>query len=206
VATDNNMVSDSGAADLVRFAPAPMLVSLDGVSREAVMDTNPWTYAVTSAEMVREGRIDPAAAAGSGRIPDPRRFAFFEACGDVQDATLAIDVGIRAADGSITWLPSDRGDARFRIARDGCFRGGVPVPDGTEPGALAGLRVHGYPRPPRQGEAPPPNGSGRVVLQRVNGVFMLDREFKPTRRTLAWSGSLNVPTDGSPTDVPSSTR
>jgi hypothetical protein len=205
VATDNNMVSDSGPAGFVRFAPAPTIVSLEHTSREAVMDANAWTYAVTAAEMVREGRIDAAAAAGTGRIPDPRRFAYFEACGDVRDATLSIDVGVRAADGTVAWLPSDRGDARFRIARGGCFRGGVPVPEGTDLAAIAGLRVHAYPRPPRQDEPPPPPGSGLVVLQQVNGVFMLDREFRPTRRTLEWTGTLNVPTDGSPTAVPTST-
>ena len=43
------------------FAPAPQLVSLAGKSREHVMDENPWMYAASSAEMVREHRIDPAA-------------------------------------------------------------------------------------------------------------------------------------------------
>ena len=60
VSTTNNMVADHGPDDVVRFAPAPQLVSLAGTSRERVMDDNPWTYAVTSAEMLREHRIDPA--------------------------------------------------------------------------------------------------------------------------------------------------
>src|SRR5262245_54597373 len=55
VATENNMVADHGAAELIRFAPAPMTVLLDHVSREAVMDQEPWTYAITAAEMLREG-------------------------------------------------------------------------------------------------------------------------------------------------------
>src|ERR1051326_220537 len=86
VATDNNMVADHGADDLVRFAPAPQLVTLDRTSRESVMDQNPWMYAVTSAEMVREHRIDPMAAPGSGKIVDPRRYITLEACGRVKDA------------------------------------------------------------------------------------------------------------------------
>src|SRR5262249_29737346 len=87
VATLNNMVADHGADDLIRFAPAPQLVSLAGASREKVMDDNVWMYAVTSAEMVREHRIDPAARPGSGTIVDPRRYATVEACGQVKDAT-----------------------------------------------------------------------------------------------------------------------
>jgi hypothetical protein len=75
VATDNNMVADHGADDLVRFAPMPQPVRLREASREAVMDQQFWTYAVTSAEMRREGRIDVDPRPGSGRIVDPRRYA-----------------------------------------------------------------------------------------------------------------------------------
>src|SRR5262245_61720412 len=84
VATENNMVADHGADDPIRFAPAPQLESLTGASREKVMDDNPWMYAVTSAEMLREHRVDPMAAPGSGRIVDPRRYVTVEACGQVK--------------------------------------------------------------------------------------------------------------------------
>jgi hypothetical protein len=94
VATENNMVADHGPDDMIRFAPAPQLVSLAGASREKVMDDNPWMYAVTSAEMLREHRIDPMAAPGSGKIVDPRRYVTVEACGRVKDATLALDIGV----------------------------------------------------------------------------------------------------------------
>jgi hypothetical protein len=80
------------------------------------MDDNPWMYAVTSAEMVREGRVDPLATPGSGKIVDPRRYVTIEACGQVKDATLAFDIGVRPPGGEIVWLPTDT-DPRFRIAR-----------------------------------------------------------------------------------------
>jgi len=202
VATENNMVADHGPEESIRFAPAPEMVALNRVSREAVMDERPWTYAVSSAEMVREGRIDPSAAAGSGRIPDPRRYATVEGCGEVHDATLAFDIGVRRAGHDVEWYPTDRGDPRFRIARGGCFRGGAPLPDGTSPSEIVDLRIRAYTRPPREGETALPPGTGRVVLQRINRVFMLDRSFVPALSPLNWEGTLAVPSDAAPVAVP----
>jgi hypothetical protein len=198
VATENNMVADHGADDLVRFAPAPQLVSLAGTSREKVMDDNPWMYAVTSAEMVREHRVDPGATPGSGRIVDPRRYVTIEACGQVKDATLAFDVGVKTG-GDLVWLPTDT-DPRFRIARGGCFRGGAPAPAGVTGADVAGLRIRAYARPAREGEPAPPAGS--VVLERVTKVFMLDRSFVPAVLPLSWIGVLPVKTDSSPVAIP----
>lgn len=202
VATDNNMVADHGRDDMISFAPAPKLVTLTAASREAVMDAEPWTYAVTSAEMTREGHVDPAARAGSGKIPDPRRYAVVEACADVSDATLAFDIGVRGADGQMTWYATDRDEPRFRIARGGCFRGGAPLPDGVGPGEIVGLRARAYTRPARPGEAPLPAGAGHVVLRRVNRVFMLDTQFLPATSSLVWTGELRIGTDGAPVQVP----
>jgi hypothetical protein len=178
VATENNMVADHGAAELIRFAPAPEKVVLDRVSREAVMDREPWTYAITAAEMLREGRIDPAAAPGSGRIPDPRTYATVEACADVTDATLALEVGVRGPDSTVAWYPTDRGEPRFRVARSGCFRASAPIPEDKRAVDVVGLRVVAYTRPPREGEAPLSTGTGRVTLKQVNRVFVLDHEFR----------------------------
>src|SRR5262245_45881340 len=176
VATENNMVADHGADDLIRFAPAPQLVSLAGTSREKVMDDNPWMYAVTSAEMAREHRIDPNATPGSGKIVDPRLYITVEACGQVKDATVALDIGIRHVGGDVVWLPTDT-DPRFRIARGGCFRGGSPTPAAVTSPEVAGLRVRAYARPAREGEPSPPAPS--VVLQAVTKVFSLDTQFVP---------------------------
>ena len=210
VATDNNMVADHGPDGLVTFAPAPRPFSLKDQSREAVMDAEPWTYAVTSAEMLREGRIDPTAPAGSGTIPDPRRYATVEACADVANATLAFDIGLRGADGQIRWYGTDRGDPAFRIARGGCFRGGAPLPDGASPKDIASLRLRAYPRPPATLQAPSlqdaeraalPN-PGHVVLRKVNRIFILDARFTPSLAPLRWTGELPVPLDGKSLEVP----
>lgn len=203
VSTQNNMVADHGPDDAVRFAPAPQLVSLAGTSREKVMDDNPWMYAVTSAEMVREHRVDPMATPGSGRIVDPRRYVTLEACGRVKDATLAFDIGVRPAGSDIVWLPTDT-DPKFRIARGGCFRGGSPLPAGVESARIEGLRIRAYNRAPREGEAAPAAGS--VTLERVTKVFMLNKDFVPETLPITWTGSLPVKTDGVPETIPVAVR
>src|SRR4051812_46566929 len=203
VATENNMVADHGAGDLIRFAPAPQLVSLEHASREKVMDDNPWMYAVTSAEMVREHRVDPAAAPGSGRIVDPRRYATVEACGDVKDATLAFDIGYHDGTGTLRWVGTDT-DPRFRIARGGCFRGGAPLPDGTTMAQIAGLRIRAYARAARDGETAPPTGSVRLL--EVRQIMMLDGAFVPSTEHITWKGMIDVTTDGTPVPIPVARR
>jgi hypothetical protein len=192
VSTDNNMVSDDGPRGAVRLALAPQLVELAEVSRETVMDAHPWLYAVMAAELAREGRIDAHAPPGSGKVADPRRFAIVEACGDVQEATLAFDLAVEGSDGKTVWHSSDRGLPRFRIAREGCFRAAMPLPDGATIGNVKAVRARAYTRPPRQNEAALAPGTGRVTLKRVNRIFMLDESFRPVASGLAWRGSLEL--------------
>lgn len=201
VATDNNMVTDTGP-DAIRFAPAPALVTLENVSRETVMDVNPWLYAIMAAELQREGRIQADAKPGSARIPDPRTFVYVEGCGELQDATAAFDVGIRGPDLAPVWYPTDRGDARFRIARSGCFRVAVPIPASVEPADVTAIRVRAYTRPPRRGEAPLAPGKGSAVMSRINALFVLDAAFKPQRSALQWTGRIEAVGEGPAVDLP----
>lgn len=179
VSTDNNMVSDSGPPDAVRFGLAPELISIEHASRELVMDRNPWTYAVMAAELRREGRIDPAAKPGSAMIPDPRQFAYLEGCAEIDRATFALEVATADRTGSLVWHSTDRGDPRFRIARNGCFRAAVPLPEGVTTARIAGVRLRAYTRRPPDGEPALPAGTGRVTLRRFNGLFMLDDQYRP---------------------------
>ncbi|HXH05483.1 MAG TPA: hypothetical protein VNI83_02720 [Vicinamibacterales bacterium] len=235
VVTDNNMVGDRPAAPgssgparpgdgaaAVRFALAPQPLALENASREVVMDANPWMYRLMAAELAREGRLQPDAPPGSGRIPDPRTFAYLEACGELHEATLAFDVGIERSrrDGSgdrktrgepqfnareratrLEWVPTDRGDARFRIARSGCFRAAAPLPPGTDAVQVRGLRARAFTRPPREGEAPLPPGSGRVTLTRVNTVFVLSRDYVPSPPLLAWRGIVALAGEAPPVEL-----
>ena len=190
VSTDNNMVSESGPLT-PRYAPAPERFDLTGVSREVVMDRHPWSYAVAAQEMQREGKIVESARAGSGTIPDLRRFVFVEACTDLTNATLAFSV--RTTDGGVArWYDSDRGVPEFRIARTGCFRGAVPLQ--RTAGQPDGVRFRAFAPLPQKDKPPAPPGS--VRLTRVNRLFTLGDDYLPRASTFSWTGSLVLPVDG----------
>jgi hypothetical protein len=189
VSTDNNMVSESGPTS-VRYAPAPERVALRDVSREVVMDRHAWTYALAAQELRREGKIADAASAGSGMIPDPRRFVVVEACTELDNAVVAF--AVRAVDGgSARWFESDRGLREFRVARSGCFRGAVPLP--ASAGPPDAVRFRAYSLPPKDGQ---PVTRGSVRLTRVNRMFTLGDDYLPRPSTYSWTGSLVLPIDG----------
>ncbi len=192
VSTDNNMVSESGPTQM-RYAPEAMKFDLTNVSREAVMDANPWTYAVSSVEMQREGKIADEAP-GHNSIPDPRRFIYIEACGEVGNAALAFAVDVRHQ-----WLPSDRGMRQYRIVRDGCFRGAIPLPVGVRAGDVHALRVMAFDRPPADGQ--PPHSSDPVHLTRINTMFMLNARYEPGPSLRQWQGAVTIAAGGPPFDL-----
>jgi hypothetical protein len=213
VVTDNNMVSDHGGAP-ERFALVPARFEIANAAREVVMDASPWLYRVSSEEAVREGRVDPAAKPGSGKVPDPRRFVYVEACGDTENAAIAFDVGYATAQGDVLgWASSDGdlpqyrivlGGQRQRVERpDGCFRAAAALPAGA--GEVKALRWRAYSQPPRREDPPLPAGSGRAHLTRINRVFRLSDDYVPGADPFVWTGDLRIPADGPPVEVPRST-
>jgi hypothetical protein len=209
VVTENNMLAETGKGRH-RIAPAPFPFDLASVSREAVMDAYPWTYRVSSEEARREGRVREDAVPGSRMVPDPRRFAYLEACADVKDAALTFAVATRAADGRLVWHESNGDQPKYRIQRspdhfpNGCFRGAVALPAGTHGTDVAGLRFRAYTREPEDGEKPLPPGAATARLTRVNRLFALGADYSPMRSLLVWSGDLPIEVDGAATEVPTS--
>lgn len=193
VSTVNNMVSESGPTE-IRYAPVPVKFDLTNASREVVMDANPWTHVLASKEMAREKKLSESAAAGSGIIPDPRRFVFVEACTELQNAAVSFAVRAKDQSGEVRWFESDRGLPQFRIVRTGCFRGAVPLPPGA--GTVDAVRLQAHPLPQKAGAPPPPAGS--VVLTRVNRVFTLDEGYVPSKSVFDWAGRTALPTGGPP--------
>jgi hypothetical protein len=220
VSTDNNMVSESGTTR-VRYAPMAVKFDLTDVSREAVMDANPWTYAIASVELRREGKIADAAPPGHNTIPDPRQFVYVEACGEIGNAALAFAIHIRGvrlplgpprdrqpdpigsvrleADRDLEWISSDRGMRQYRIARDGCFRAAIPLPAGARKQDIRALRVQAFERPAADGV--PPTPPGPVRFTRINKLFMLDDQFVPGPSMLTWQGSETIRAGGAPFEV-----
>lgn len=205
VVTDNNMVSDKGDS-AIRHAPAPIPIALGQRSREIVMDANPWTYQVMGAELAREKKIDPEAKAGTGVIPDPRRFAYIEACGDLSEAAaIAFDVGVDRG-GRLEWFSTDREVPQFRIARSGCFRAAAALPDGLRLSASPPprLRIRAY-RKVTDRDTPPAAGPVTAAIHRVNTVFMLGEDYRPGATLLKWTGTLRVGPDA-PAEIPQATK
>jgi hypothetical protein len=193
VSTDNNMVSESGPTE-IRYAPAPQRFDLTNASREVVMDAHPWIYTVAAKEMAREMKLIEDAPAGSGHIPDLKRFVHVEACTDLQNAAVAFSVHAADPSGVPRWFDSDRGLPEFRIVRTGCFRGAVPLPAGA--GQPDAVRFKAYPAPPpREGE-PAAKEPPSVTLTRVNRVFTVDDEYQPRASTFTWTGSVPLAVDG----------
>lgn len=193
VSTDNNMVSESGPTK-IRYAPAPQRFDLTNASREIVLDAHPWIYTVAAQEMAREKKVVEDASAGSGQIPDLKRFVHVEACTELQNAAVAFSVHATDASGVARWFDSDRGLPEFRIVRTGCFRGAVPLPTGA--GQPDALRFKAYPPPPpREGE-PARKEHPSVTLTRVNRVFTVDDQYQPRASTFTWTGTVPLAIDG----------
>ena len=124
VVTKNNMLSDRGPAT-PRMALAPVAFSLDGVSREAVMDAHPWTHEVSAAEVRREGLVVDGAAPGLEADPGP--------------ASLRLPRGL--------W-PRERRAARLRRRAPGAERRRVlarPRTPGARPSVSRGAAASGRP-------------------------------------------------------------
>ena len=189
------MVSESGTTQ-VRYAPAAERFDLTDVVARSRHGPPPWTYTVTAQEMIREGKIAEDAAAGSGKIPDLRRFAHVEACTDLENAAVAFSV--RATDDREPHAGTIRIEAlgEFRIVRTDCFRGAVPLP--TSAGRPDAIRFRAYSRPQRTRRPAP----GSVVLTRVNTVFMLDGQYQPGPPLFSWTGSIPLPLDGDWHELP----
>lgn len=208
VVTENNMTSDRGAAG-ERFALAPIPFEITGGSREVIMDAHPWLYRVSSEEAMREGRVEASSRPGSGKVPDPRRFVYVEACGEAENATIAFDAGFANEGGTMTWAASDGGAADFRVALggrrqrterpDGCFRAAVAAP--ADAGPLRALRWRAYARPPRGDEPPPAPGTVRARLTRVTRVFRLDDNYVPGPSLFTTNRELELPIGGTPTEA-----
>jgi hypothetical protein len=170
------------------------------------MDANPWVYTLMSQELAREHKIVDAAPPGTGTIADPRRFAYVEACAEVGNAALAIEIGVSrprgpaSRDQPIEWIASDRGLRQYRIVRDGCVRIATPLPADVSRSDIRMLRVRAFERPPAEGAARvEPNP---IRLRRINKLFLLDDRYQPQPSLLAWQGTATIAVGGAPFELP----
>ena len=206
VVTDNNMVGDAGVTTQ-RYAMAPIPFDLTSLSREAVMDANPWTYAVTAREARREGRVVASPRPGSKKIFDPSRYAVLEACASPADgpyATFSFSIGVKDDRGKVRFYDSTAGVREYRISRspdnfpNGCFRGAVALPRGAKAKDVAALRMRAHTRVPGKGEEAPMKRSGPARLLHVNRLFLMASKDAPEPSLFSWSGDEPLILDADP--------
>ncbi len=122
--TLNNMVAPGEG--VMRFQMVPELVSLEDHSREVIMDQHPWTYAVSSKELIREGRL--------GEIRDPRNYLYLEAKITNRNSRVAFKTRLITES---DWRTSHRGDLKMAIERSGWVRATIELPPNTAQRHLA---------------------------------------------------------------------
>jgi hypothetical protein len=167
------------------------------------MDAEPWTYRVSSQEVRREGRVAAEPRPGDGRILDPRRYLYLEACAETRDVGLTFGAGFAAADG-LRFVDSDGGRGDYLVLRsadhfpNGCFRAAVALPPGAAPADAVALRFRAHTRPPQGDEAALPPGTGSARLRRVTKLFALGGDDQPGPSLFAWEGELALEPGGAP--------
>jgi hypothetical protein len=175
-ASDNNNFSDQGESP-VRFALAPIPVDLKALSREEVMDRQPWIYQLMAEEMIREGKIIEERRVGR-QIADLRRYLYIDAASTQHGGTgLSFAVKLK---GDPHWYSSDQGILYNKIDRSGYFRTTILLPAGTKPDRIErfAVRCDALKNPRSEAEMAAVSTSG-CDLKSVNKAFFLDQRFHP---------------------------
>ena len=135
VVTLNNMVAPGSAAGKLDFRLLPKTVTLTG-SREVVMDRHAWTYAVSSNELMREGKIRPFGEIRDETISDPRNYLVAELNPTPESAGMQVVVKLKRGD---TRYGSARGMMENYVTRSGWLRMSTELPPGTRLGDIEEL-------------------------------------------------------------------
>ena len=133
--TENNMVAGEGPSK-VRYQPAPVLVDLSSASRETVMDANPQTWRIMTAELVRENKLRAYGEERGETISDPRNYLYIEA--NVKPGKAALAFSVKHANGQ--YFYSHKGRSKDAIARDGWVRSTIELPPGTKANDLKSIQ------------------------------------------------------------------
>jgi hypothetical protein len=187
---NNNVAPVSAAAARSRYRfPLDFSPTLRaGRPREAMMDANPWTYAVMAKEMAREGKLESPASPDTPALSDARDYFYAEVdkstsypvappFGSWAGVALAVQVGGR-------WFASDHGIPDWSIQRDDPAATTIELPPGTTAGDVTAVKA----------VAVPVGGplDYRIAVTRLRRGFFLRRDFTPGKPLLDWKGSVTV--------------
>lgn len=188
--TPNNNVCDR-LSDPMRFALSYRPVLPPGQPREYVMDTSPWTYQVSAAEMRREGKLEPVPDPASAAVSDQRDYLFVAVRKNTPPgntgAWVGLSVGVTLRGGDTVYR-SDHlgtgGDPTWSIQRDDPAATTVELPAGTTAKDIEQILVLRV-----------PTGADPGSSVRVTGVvraFFLDASYRPQASFVTWDGSLTL--------------
>ncbi|MBE0659495.1 MAG: response regulator [Bryobacteraceae bacterium] len=135
VSTLNNMVAPGSAAGKLDFRLLPEPAALTG-SRETFMDRHPWTYAVASKELAREGKIRKFGEVLDETISDPRNYLVAELNSAPESA--GVQVIVKLKNGGVRYA-SARGMVESYVTRPGHIRLATELPPGTRIADIAEL-------------------------------------------------------------------
>jgi hypothetical protein len=138
-ASGNDYQSQSGSTAF-RIQQVPVAGPASGADRDAVMDSNPWTYLISAQETTRwytNGTANPA----SPEVGDSRQYAIVNLTSTVNDVS-ATAVAIQLS-GSTKWYSSDYGSG-FPLQDGGTGRTVVKLPVDWQSQKITGLRLLYY--------------------------------------------------------------
>lgn len=197
---NNNM------CDAVTAAPADrMLFRLDyratrpaDRSRELIMDQNPWTYAVTAQEAVREGRIESPSDPATPEVGDERTYLFIEtthAVGPVVGAgdypAIALTVKLKDSD---TVYRSDHGTVGWGVQRTVPASSTVELPEGTTPQDIEWIGAE------RVAYAATDNGAP-VTVTAIGRAFFLGQDYLPQQSFVQGPVDVELTTSDSSAEI-----
>lgn len=192
VVTTNNMVAPGDGAGKLDFRLLPEKLELTG-SREVFMDKHAWTYAVSSKELVREGKLRKFGEVRQETISDPRSYLVAELNTAPDNSGIQIVVKLL---GGETRYGSARGMPENYITRPGWLRIAVELPPGTAMRDISELMLDCVVTPDvkeRKG-----NRDGTCGLAAPGRIMMLGADYRPNewRRFAApgrWRAGTMVP-------------
>lgn len=192
VVTTNNMVAPGEAAGKLDFRLLPEKLELTG-SREVFMDKHDWTYAVSSKELVREGKLRKFGEVREETISDPRSYLVAELNTVPDNSGVQIVVKLR---GGETRYGSARGMPENYITRPGWLRIAVELPPGTAMRDISELMLDCVVTPDVKERKGKRDGTCRLAAP--GRIMMLGADYRPNewRRFAApgrWRAGTMVP-------------
>jgi hypothetical protein len=181
--TLNNNICDT-VDDPMRFALSTS-ESLDPTTeaREQVMDRNPWTYWVSSAESRREGKVQPDPPTDSTTfIADPRDYLYLVVRKQTVNPPNALNwvglsIGVRLK-GDPTLYRSDHLFPDRSIQRDVPAATTVQLPPGTAPSDIEQITAIRMP-------ATAVDPGSTIDVQAINRAFFLGQDDQPQKSFLS---------------------